>query len=267
MSLILSVFPGADLLGRGFEQEGFCVVRGPDTVWGGDIRTFHPPAGFFEGVIGGPPCQDFSAMRRAPPTGYGQMMLAEWVRVVLAAYPVWFLMENVPGVPDVAVPGYDVQRFNLSAAECGGRQRRNRCFQFGSRDATCVLPARQGTVSVTSPACLASGPSRGDKRGFPDWCEDQGLPRDFDLPGLSLGAKYRAVGNGVPIYMARILARAVRNRMPVGQVRLCLCGCGRALLGRQVMAGPGCRKRMERRRRDPAIVGRPRRVTAGGAGG
>jgi hypothetical protein len=25
--LVLSLFPGADLLGRGFESEGFCVVR------------------------------------------------------------------------------------------------------------------------------------------------------------------------------------------------------------------------------------------------
>jgi hypothetical protein len=49
-NLVLSVFPGADLLGRGFEQEGFCVVRGPDLVWGGDVRTFHPPPGAFGGV-------------------------------------------------------------------------------------------------------------------------------------------------------------------------------------------------------------------------
>ncbi len=32
--LVLSVFPGIDLLGRGFEAEGFCVVRGPDLLWG-----------------------------------------------------------------------------------------------------------------------------------------------------------------------------------------------------------------------------------------
>src|SRR2546430_12673163 len=37
-----------------------CVVRGPDLLWGGDIRRFHPPAGKFDGVIGGPPCQLFS---------------------------------------------------------------------------------------------------------------------------------------------------------------------------------------------------------------
>lgn len=225
-------------------------------MWGGDVRMFHPPAGKFSGVIGGPPCQDFSSLRRLPPTGYGDKMLKEWARAVTEAAPDWFLMENVPGVPDVAVPGYQIQRLNLSASECGGRQRRNRCFQFGSRDATCISPRRRVTpaAAVTSPACLASGPSHLDRRGFADWCELQGLPRTFDLPGLSLGAKYRAVGNGVPVYMARVLARAVIDRIPVESVTLCLCGCGRRVTGRQFQATAGCRKRMERRRRDRAIA-------------
>lgn len=50
---MLSVFPGIDLLGRAFESEGFCVVRGLDLLWGGDVRTFHPPRGVFWGMIGG----------------------------------------------------------------------------------------------------------------------------------------------------------------------------------------------------------------------
>ena len=33
--LVLSLFPGIDLLGRGFEAEGFCVVRGPDLLHAG----------------------------------------------------------------------------------------------------------------------------------------------------------------------------------------------------------------------------------------
>src|SRR6266852_4876882 len=60
---VLSLFPGIGLLDMAFEEEGFCVVRGPDLLWGGDIRRFHPPAGKFDGVIGGPPCQMFSRMR------------------------------------------------------------------------------------------------------------------------------------------------------------------------------------------------------------
>ena len=54
MSVVLSLFPGIGLLDQAFEEEGFCVVRGPDLLWGGDIRRFHPPAGVFDGIIGGP---------------------------------------------------------------------------------------------------------------------------------------------------------------------------------------------------------------------
>lgn len=45
LGLVLSLFPGADLLGRAFEEVGFCVVRGPDKLWGGDVRAFHAELG------------------------------------------------------------------------------------------------------------------------------------------------------------------------------------------------------------------------------
>ena len=35
MSLVLSIFPGIGLLDMAFEEEGFCIVRGPDLLWGG----------------------------------------------------------------------------------------------------------------------------------------------------------------------------------------------------------------------------------------
>ena len=60
MQLVLSLFPWADLFGKAFEDQGFCVVRGPDILWGGDIGSFNVPTGKFDGVIGGPPCQLFS---------------------------------------------------------------------------------------------------------------------------------------------------------------------------------------------------------------
>lgn len=143
-TLVLSLFPGIDLMGRGFEQEGYCVVRGPDLIFGGDVRAFHPPPGRFDGIIGGSPCQDFSAARRCPPTGYGVEMLHEFCRCVAEVRPDWFLLENVPGVPDVQVPGYVVQRFDLRADECGLPQRRLRHFQFGSHGYQLVLRRPRG---------------------------------------------------------------------------------------------------------------------------
>lgn len=246
--LILSLFPGIDLLGRGFELEGYCVVRGPDLLWGGDVRTFHPPAGCVHGVIAGSPCQDFSAERRAAPTGDGVAMLYEFVRVVAEAAPDWFLLENVPRVPDVEIAGYSVQRFDLNARECEMRQSRLRHFQFGSRAGLVLIPERRAPVGVAEPICLASEGERTARRSFADFCELQGLPRDFDLPGYSIAAKYRAVGNGVPIRMARVLARAVRDAKPRPDARLCVCRCGRILTGKQKAATAACRKRLERSR-------------------
>jgi DNA (cytosine-5)-methyltransferase 1 len=248
--LILSLFPGIDLLGRGFEEEGYCVVRGPDLVWGGDIHRFHPPVNRFEGLISGTPCQDFSRLRRSPPTGLGSEMLREFSRCVINAQPDWWLIENVPTIPSITIPGYRVQRFDLRASECGLTQARLRHFQFGSRHNTVLILDRAERQAETTPACTASEGQRGrGRRDWQDFCALMGLPPDFDLPGLSVAARYRAVGNGVPVPVARFIARAIRDHQhPADLVRLCVCGCGRRVFGRQRAALPACRKRMERRR-------------------
>src|SRR5260370_15463161 len=102
MDLVLSLFPGIGLLDRAFEEEGFCVVRGPDVLWGGDIRRFHPPAGVFAGVIGGPPCQAFSPLVHLVRAAWGESaitenLIPEFERCVFEVQPRWFLMENARG--------------------------------------------------------------------------------------------------------------------------------------------------------------------------
>ena len=247
MELVLSIFPGIDLLGKGFEEEGFCVVRGPDIIFGGDVRAFHAPGGHFVGVIGGPPCQDFSSARRSAPTGQGLVMLREFLRIVKEACPHWFLLENVSRVPDVVCGGYTVQRFDLNANECGLQQSRLRHFQFGSREGLVCVPHRGSRMPAKSQRiCLASEGGRRVRRDWGDFCALQGLPRDFALPGYSIAARYRAVGNGVPVPMARVVARAVRDAIQGWFGSLCACGCGRLLTGNQKAATAGCRKRLER---------------------
>jgi DNA (cytosine-5)-methyltransferase 1 len=246
--LVLSLFPGAGLLDRGFERAGFCVVRGPDTVFGQRIEEFRAPAGHFIGVIGGPPCQDFSRARRAPPTGHGIKMLKEFGRVVTEAAPLWWLMENVPQVPSLVVHGYEVQRFNLNATECGMKQSRLRCFQFGSRDGIPLVVLRRAQSHFGRWSETIT--TKHGHRNFADLCELQGLPRNFHLSGLSRTAQIRAVANGVPVPMAEAVAVAIRDRR-VTDLRKCACGCGRVLYGyrRQKTATPACRKRIERSRR------------------
>lgn len=267
MKLILSLFPGADLLGRGFEAEGFCVVRGPDIVWGQDVRDFTPASHKFDGIIGGSPCQDFSKARRTAPTGEGVELLRHFARVVDGAAPFWFLLENVPGVPDVdqyfderGAVGWHFQRFNIKASEVGCGQSRLRCFQFGWRDGLGPVVIHRGTpVSGLSPAALASEGKRKHRRGWAEFCELQGLPGDFALPGLSLAARYRLVGNGVPVPLARAVALAINTRT-VTLKRLCVCDCGRPVASGRTLATPACRKRMQRKR-DDAGVSEPGPVT------
>lgn len=144
-SLILSLFPGIGLLDMAFELESFCVVRGPDVLWGGDIRRFHAPAGRFDGIIGGPPCQMFSSLARlveanGHKTRFGNL-IPEFERCVREAAPLWFLMENVEAAPVPSIAGYGIRPIILDNSMLAGddgfgqEQRRVRRFSFGLRGA------------------------------------------------------------------------------------------------------------------------------------
>jgi len=246
--LILSLFPGVGLLDRSFEELGFCVVRGPDMLWGGDVRQFHPPSGVFWGVIGGPPCQDFSGLNRDPAPERGLEMLSEFCRCVTAARPEWWLMENVARVPDVTgrlkTAGYVTQRFDINQGwYCDVARLRH--IQFGSLSGRLLDVSHRCVTGDKQPAALAS-----DNRPFEELCRLQGLPDSYDLPGFTVKEKKRAVGNGVPMQMGRVLARSVTDvyLRRVTDGRHCGCGCGRPVTGKALYDGPACRKRAQRKR-------------------
>lgn len=254
MELVLSTFCNAiDLLGRGFQEEGFCVVQAGDIKFGQDIKDFHVPAGRFDGVIGGPSCTQFSGLNRNPDFAKGVELLNEFCRVVIEAQPKWFLMENVTRVPDIAVDGYTVQRFHLSPRECGEyAQSRNRAFQFGFKEGEYLTIKRDATRLNVQSCVTASEGKQQERRTFSDVCELQGLPRNFKIEGFTQTASYDAIGNAVHLAVARRCAAAIRERPGVGHSRLhtlCICGCGRFLAGRQKSATAACRKRLEKRRK------------------
>jgi DNA (cytosine-5)-methyltransferase 1 len=230
--LVLSLFPGIGLLDMAFEEEGFCVVRGPDLLWGGDVRRFHPPAGRFNGVIGGPPCQAHSILGAMNPhAGRHGDQIPEFIRCVVESGPDWFVMENVPQAPEPIVPGYGVRARVLNNRWLGEDQNRLRRFSFGARGAAPAFHPE--TAALESPvfecAVLAGhGPAIGQReRGITGrrWQEGarlQGLSDEWiarmeqDAPFTVHGLK-RVVGNGVPLPMGRAVARAVKAALGLAE--------------------------------------------------
>lgn len=211
--LVLSLFPGIGLLDMAFELEGFCVVRGPDLLWGGDVRRFHPPAGKFDGVIGGPPCKGESTLARLNRKP-GESMAAEFFRCVEEAEPVWWVMEAVKRheAPYVAA---------LSPRWLGEKQSRRRWFHSNLNlephfeVAVFEHPEYKHAVLACHGGAYGSVFRGMAKYQWPEHCELQGLPEGFDLPGFTVSAKYEAVGNGVPLPMGRAIAKAVSRVLGV----------------------------------------------------
>jgi len=230
--LVLSLFPGGDLLGMAFELEGFCVVAGPDVIFGRNIRDFHPPTGRFDGVIGGPPCQAFSQARNRKP-GLAENLIPEFERCITEAQPQWFLMENVRDAPVPSVPGYLIDAVLLNNRWLGQEQNRNRRFSFGTPNGrrlhvqlACLEPVLSApTVLATEhKGQLATRFYKGkvrsgrgsyiSRRALNICCELQGLPPEFTegMP-FTLAGKYQVVGNGVPLPMGRAVAQAVKRAL------------------------------------------------------
>lgn len=240
---VLSLFPGLGLLDLAFEQAGFCVVRGPDHLWGGDVSRFHALPGVFRGVIGGPPCKRFSPLANVVRAVHGEDSVApdlipEYERIVREAQPDWFLMENVERAPKPHVDGYVVHDELLNNRWVGGAQNRLRRFSFGTRDGrrlsiqTDALEPIDFVPAVTTNsggqrAVAKRGPDgrlRGHQghadhyrlkwRPLEEMAKDQGVPSDFVAALREHGAfTERAlrvgIGNGVPLPMGKAVAAAV----------------------------------------------------------
>ncbi|GAB5444209.1 MAG: hypothetical protein Fues2KO_45580 [Fuerstiella sp.] len=276
--LVLSLFPGVGLLDRAFRETAavdcdstcgepavcdgpaFCVCAGPDRVTGGDVCDFAGVAGRFDGIIAGPPCQGFSVANQFrsddshPSVQNSREMLRQTLRIIDECRPEWFLIENVPTVPDVRLAGYSVQRIAISDWECGGVQLRSRVIQFGSLAGDIIRPKRvndetRNRKKGRPPRSITT--KSATHVDFPDVCRRQGLPQPLQLPGWHRTAKIRAVGNGVPLTMGRVLAAAVVCRAPRDVAADCACDCGRSVSTRALTATPSCRKRKQLQQQRP----------------
>lgn len=105
-------------------------------------------------VSGGPPCQGFSHIGKREDDDPRNELYLEMVRIVHQAKPVFFVMENVPGLATMhdgeaimevcenfEAGGYQVSWDKLDAADYGVPQHRERVFVIGKRVDVMGMPA------------------------------------------------------------------------------------------------------------------------------
>jgi DNA (cytosine-5)-methyltransferase 1 len=283
MQLVLSLFSGIGLLDRAFKEAGFCVVSAGDLILGQDIRDFTGVKNKFDGIIAGSPCQDFSLANRDRPVlenSYGLDMTKEFIRIVTECEPMWALLENVPQIPNVTIPGYNHQRIDINQAWFEDIYRLRHIQFFHKSSVTLQIERKVIDRSRKLESCALAS----DHRSFKDLVRLQGLEDDFDLPSFNVAGKKRAVGNGVPLSIGRVLAKEVLSvtqqqtfsKTPQGKCdilnvterqkkvsyklhtddcrifrdreRFCQCGCKRVVTGRKIYYDASCRKRAQRLR-------------------
>jgi DNA (cytosine-5)-methyltransferase 1 len=160
---LISLFSGAGGLDLGFKKAGFNIVSANEydsTIWEtyeknhstplikGDIRKI--PSELFpdcDGIIGGPPCQSWSeaGSLKGIDDPRGQLFY-EYIRILKATQPKFFLAENVKGmmaqrhnsavqafIEEFENAGYNVHIFLLNASDYGVAQDRKRVFYVGFR--------------------------------------------------------------------------------------------------------------------------------------
>ena len=207
----LSLFSGAGGLDIGFHDAGFEIVeqveieekfvatlransgRGKylseSKVESTDIREFHPPADLkVDFIIGGPPCQTFSAAGRRAAGVRGTSdqrgtLFEEYVRLLKQLKPTGFLFENVYGITGAdegkawqsictafAGAGYTISTRVLDAADYGVPQHRERMIIVGTRGKPFKFPrpthgcdSVDGLPLVSASAALAGVPNSAEK--------------------------------------------------------------------------------------------------------
>ncbi len=178
---VLSLFSGAGGLDIGFHDAGFSIENMIEiepryvatleancgegryfrqgTPVPADVTKYHPPRDLqVDFIIGGPPCQSFSAAgrRMAGVNGTADKrgaLFEEYVRIVKQLSPRGFLFENVYGLAGAenggawkkikrafAKAGYEVLFRVIDAADFGVPQHRKRLFIVGVKDKSYRFP-------------------------------------------------------------------------------------------------------------------------------
>lgn len=168
---VLDLFAGCGGMSLGFEMAGFNVALANEIdEWAADTYEFnHPGTKLMRGdirsisdwqslldgikditgVVGGPCCQGFSLCGRRDPKDPRNSLFMDFARCVSEVQPLFFVMENVPGILSMRTAsgdrvvgiiiskfesiGYEVDYSVLNAADFGVPQSRRRVFFIGFR--------------------------------------------------------------------------------------------------------------------------------------
>ena len=257
--LILSIFPGAGLLDKAFRDNGFIVVSAGDIVYNidGDIKNFKGIKNKFDGLIGGPRCQDFSKANRNKPdlhSSYGFEMLQEFKRIVLECDTPWALLENVSDTPDLFIDGYTHQRIDINQSWYDNVNRLRHIQFYSKLDNPMYLHFERGVTQHDNKNKCDSAALASDSRPFKELLRLQGLDENINFPDFTVKGKKKLIGNGVPLSVGNVLAKAVFNVTTPGNknycdsaaLKRCECPCKRIVTHQGRFYDYSCRKRFER---------------------
>lgn len=176
MYTLLDLFAGAGGMTTGFVRAGFtpslaveidpsaaatyAMNFGENHVFNGDIADLDgSDVPKVDVVIGGPPCQGFSMLGTKDINDPRNRLWREYVRIVLAARPKLFAIENVGAflrtrefellqyeVENGSLKEYEIVAGRLNAANFGVPQNRIRAIVIGSRVGTPELPKQSHSV-------------------------------------------------------------------------------------------------------------------------
>ena len=168
---IIDLFAGCGGLSLGFEMAGFNIPLAIEKdEWAAETYSFNHKYTIvvkqdikeisnidslleknirIDGIVGGPPCQGFSLSGNRDKNDPRNSLFMEFIRFVDFYKPKFFLMENVSGILSMTTKkgelvknvilqeckkiGYNVEIFQLNAAEFGVPQTRLRVFFVGIR--------------------------------------------------------------------------------------------------------------------------------------
>ena len=191
--------------------------------------------GRIDGIIGGPPCQGFSAIGRRDPKDPRRWLLGHFFRIVREVRPVFFVMENVTGlgysharsVLDDALhetKGYGILGPQVwDAADFGAATNRRRLFVIGVReDCGEILTLEDVDAFKRKPATVRAAISDledaepvGEQDGFDVWrITRSGRPSDYARSLRSSNG--HSTGHRRTVHCARVVTRL--ENVPEGSV-------------------------------------------------